>query len=141
LYALIATTIFSSWVVDRAYHMDFFLLSGVLSAFHRRFLPANKGQEEDDGNTEGLAGPESKSLMLPATSEVTPAYEQRSQALAVTKRPDSEDDKDAENTPDQFGAIKLKWSRIGVVDMMIMYLILEVLLYFWELFSTDFVVF
>lgn len=141
LYALIATTIFSSWVVDRAYHMDFFLLSGVLSAFHRRFLPANKGQEEDDGKTEGLAGPESKPLMLPATSEVTPAYEQRSQALAVTKRPDSEDDEDAKNTPDQFGAIKLKWSRIGVVDMMIMYLILEVLLYFWELFSTDFVVF
>ncbi|MFZ2276476.1 MAG: O-antigen ligase family protein [Prosthecobacter sp.] len=142
LYALIATTVFSCWVVDRAYHMDFFLLSGVISAFHRRFLPGNKGQEEDGGKTEALGGAESTPLELSATAGGAPADEQRSEALAGTRRQETEDEEEtAENTPDQFGAINLNWSRIGVVDMMIMYVILEVLLYFWELFSTDFVVF
>jgi len=142
LYALIATTVFSSWVVDRAYHMDFFLLSGLMSAFHRRFLPGNKGREEDSGETEALAGPESKPLLLPATAGGAPPDEKRSEMPAGTRRQDTENEEVAdEDTPDQFGAIKLNWSRVGLVDMMIMYVIMEVLIYFWELFSTDFVVF
>ncbi|WP_395731842.1 O-antigen ligase family protein [Prosthecobacter sp.] len=136
LYALIATTVFSSWVVDRAYHMDFFLLSGALSAFHRRFLPGSKGREEEV-DPEASAEPESKPLLLLVSDDG-----QKNEVQAVAGRQNTEDEEEAaENIPDQFGAIKLKWSRVGVVDMMIMYMLMEVLIYYWELFSTDFVVF
>jgi hypothetical protein len=52
IYALLVTMAISCWVVDRAYHMDYFLLSGLLSAFHRRFLPKTSSAEnaEDKEN-------------------------------------------------------------------------------------------
>jgi hypothetical protein len=57
---------------------------------------------------------------------------------------DDEKDDEATEADSEFanhGAISLKWNRLGVLDLLIMYGILETVLYYWELFSTDFVVF
>jgi hypothetical protein len=48
---------------------------------------------------------------------------------------------DADTDNANHGAISLKWNRIGIVDLLIMYGIMETVIYYWELFSTDFVVF
>lgn len=197
IYAILATTAVSCWVVDRAYHMDYFLLTGLLSAFHRRFLPpekSDKDEEEgkgvnDDKATAANALPagEAASLSLPSTvpasaaesvvpastAVVEPAVTMSAAAPvnraveavpsgcptsatgpAKPKEPPprpvrrdgirdegdgSEVDEDPE--PDEHGAIKLKWNRIGIIDLVWMYALLEVVLYYWELFSTDFIVF
>lgn len=191
IYALVATTAVSCWVVDRAYHMDYFLLTGLLSAFHRRFLPPEKieGEDEDEEvapGTPALAlpgggmatttkagtavlataavspvpapGTEAPAAASPGTSAGTEAAAPAGPALEaptasankdpsavaakpVTKEKGETEDDHTDPEPDEFGAIKLKWDRIGVFDVVMMYVLLEVVLYYWDLFSTDFVVF
>lgn len=186
IYALLVTTAISSWVVDRAYHMDYFLLSGLLSAFHRRFKPPEKIEGEAEQMEEiksvslaGIstaaltlpvndAGPESVAFSLvqapPSPAEIiatpeTPAPTRVSarmsaDALAASGAApaaapagtvviaDAEElDESAEPEPDEYGAIMQKWDRLTWVDLVVMYLLMEVVLYYWDLFSTDFIVF
>lgn len=186
IYAILATTAVSCWVVDRAYHMDYFLLSGLLSAFHRRFLPPEKIGEDDEDeeglNAEEAAGanalPErgayTAALSMPAivsasaepisvvraargntvTEVVASGFAVPAASPAPPNEPpprpvrrdgirDEGDDSEVEEDPepDENGVIKVKWNCIGVVDLVLMYALLEIMLYYWELFSTDFVVF
>jgi hypothetical protein len=46
-----------------------------------------------------------------------------------------------EPVADEHGAIRLGWQRIGLFDLVAMYVIFEYIIYFWDLFSTDFIVF
>jgi hypothetical protein len=131
IYALLVTMIFSCWVVDRAYHMDYFLLSGLLSAFHRRFKPPEKTQEEQEAE-EKEAAINPPSVLALHTAKV---------ALGTEVAATVEDDDIPEPEPDEHGAIKLNWDRLGLFDWIMMYVILEFVLYFWDLFSTDFIVF
>ncbi|MCF7785107.1 MAG: hypothetical protein K9N47_03240 [Prosthecobacter sp.] len=145
IYALLITTAISCWVVDRAYHMDFFLLSGLLSAFHRRFRSPSKTAAQLEIET--LEEPEADTpLRLPAYS-AAPAAESaaaREKPQTPSGKAASEEEAAAEaanKEPDRHGAIWIQWNRLGVVDVVMMYVLLKVLLYYWELFSTDFVVF
>lgn len=147
LYALVITTAISCWVVDRAYHMDYFLLTGGLSAFHRRFLPPETSGEEGAVSVEKAHLPDPAGLALPLTvasntsmvaKVAATAGHKEASTGAVTSLP-AANAEDLE--PDEYGAIRLKWDRIGVVDLVMMYLVLRGVLYYWELFSTDFVVF
>jgi hypothetical protein len=208
IYALLATTAISSWVVDRAYHMDYFLLSGLLSAFHRRFKPPEKieGEEEqmEKTNSVSATGMSSAALSLPVnhagpeidasspakapTGQVStvsiqvsdaelPNVPARAHVSEVNTSPETpaptrvpardaaaalaglsaapsgapagsvvisnaeEVDGSVETRPDEYGAIMLKWDRLTWVDIVVMYLLMEVVLYYWDLFSTDFIVF
>lgn len=147
MYALLITIALSCWVVDRAYHMDYFLLSGMISAFHRKFLPKpGEGAKEADG--EGDAVPPvatDSTLLLPEAAggagAKADAEESGQKPLMHWHRDNNQNSHDDEAEDGNHGAISLKWDRIGVVDVLIMYGILEMILYYWELFSTDFVVF
>jgi hypothetical protein len=143
LYALVITTAISCWVVDRAYHMDYFLLTGVLSAFHRRFRPPETISEGEGGGhlpaAPGLALPFTAAGTAPIEAKVATAAVHKDARIVAVARPPAANGEDPE--PDEHGAIKLKWDRIGVVDLVMMYMVLRVVLYYWELFSTDFVVF
>jgi hypothetical protein len=131
IYALLATTTVSCWMVDRAYHMDYFLLTGLLSAFHRRFKPPEQTKEEQEAEENDAATNSLSALALP-TAEVVPGT-----VTAVTVGggdiPEPE--------PDEHGAIKLPWDRIGLFDLVVMYLVMDYIIYFWDLFSTDFIEF
>ncbi len=200
IYAILTTTAVSCWVVDRAYHMDFYLLSGLLSAFHRRFLSPEKIGEDDEDEQEvnedkatgvmalPASGASAAALSLPSAVAATAAgpvgavaATAAEPALAVSaaapvntaagvvssgspspaagtakpKEPpprpvrrdglrDEDDDSEEQKEdpePDEHGAIRLKWNSISWVDLVMMYLLMEVLLYYWDLFSTDFIVF
>lgn len=134
LYALVITTAISCWVVDRAYHMDYYLLTGLLSAFHRRFKPPEKTNDEIDEEEKAAVENLPYALALPAADTAMTGANASLGTGAVANAVIAE-----EPVPDQHGAIKLAWDRIGVVDLIAMYLLLEFVLYFWELFSTDFV--
>jgi len=146
IYALLVTIAFSCWVVDRAYQMDYFLLSGLLSAFHRRFLPkvgSSGNAEDEESKTQG----DHATLQLPAASNPSTENEAGGGIKAGNRsygRKDDEKDAEAMETDSDnanHGAISLKWDRIGIVDLLIMYWIMDTAIYYWELFSTDFVVF
>ena len=146
IYALLVTMAISCWVVDRAYHMDYFLLSGLLSAFHRRFLPKPKSgenaEEEDKTQTDAAA------LQLPAAGAEPSTEKEVVGRNEITRSSfGSKDDEidaeamDADSEHSNHGAISLKWNRLGVLDVLIMYGVMETVIYYWDLFSTDFVVF
>lgn len=137
-YALLVTTAVSCWVVDRAYHMDYFLLTGVLSAFHRRFKPPENTKEELEEEEKAAAENPPPALALPTADAATimTAAKAVSGTAAANNNTTADD-----HVADEHGAIKLAWDRIGVFDLVAMYVLLEMVLYFWDLFSTDFVVF
>ena len=39
------------------------------------------------------------------------------------------------------GEPKLNWRRLGFLDLLVMYVCMEIVLYYWDLLSTDFIVF
>ena len=141
IYALMATMAFSCFVVDRAYHMDYFLLSGLLSAFHRRFLVLEKNDAEEDKVEKDVPVlPAAQgALQLPETqvSAALNVHEREVVADSTTAKESADDDADYTD----HGALSLKWNRIGVIDVVIMYALMRTVVYFWELFSTDFIVF
>jgi len=147
IYAILVTIAFSCWVVDRAYQMDYFLLSGLLSAFHRRFLPlSTSGENAED--EENKSQHDNAPLQLPAPASDSSTEREVGWAIQTGNSSnggrDDEKDADAMEADSEHanhGAISLKWNRIGVVDLLIMYGLLEAVLYFWELLSTDFVAF
>lgn len=211
-YTLVITTAVSCWVVDRAYHMDYFLLTGLLSAFHRRFLKPDAQPEEEgaggttlqDGrNIEGARPAASISVSASATPAPVPpsvsslagegapnppvsprgsasgptalekregprgesdlavgtvagGHEQaapagtrlpRASALAgsspelITSTPEQTAAIADGTEADEHGVYRLNWKRISVLDLLAMYFLMEVVLYYWDLFSTDFIVF
>ena len=147
IYALLVTMAISCWVVDRAYHMDYFLLSGLLSAFHRRFLRQPSSGENAE-NEETQTQSEDATLLLPAPASDSSTGKEVGGGIKTGNSSfdgrDDEKDSVAMETDSEHanhGAISLKWNRIGIVDLLIMYGILETVIYYWELFSTDFVVF
>lgn len=119
LFALVVTAALSCFVVDRAYHMDLFLLSGALSAFHRMFI-----HRDESIATEGVklhfAECEAESKAALASNTV------------IAGRVES---------ASSSGELKLNWHRFGIVDLLAMYIILEIILYYWELLSTEFILF
>lgn len=150
MYALLVTIAFSCWVVDRAYHMDYFLLSGLISAFHRKFLPkpAPAKTEEDASEEPGAESSTAAALQLPESASARDVENKEAAVeaddqkhLAHWNRSRDQASEDDDEVHGNHGAISLKWDRIGIVDVLIMYGILEMVIYYWELFSTDFVVF
>jgi hypothetical protein len=150
IYGLLVTMAISCWVVDRAYHMDFFLLSGLLSAFHRKFQPQPRPAEEEaaqpaipdiapvpDVGEDGQTG----AVLVPAS-----APSAGSAAALAGEADDGESKEDGpplatDDDDDDENALKLIWRRLGFLDLVIMYALMEAVVYYWELFSTDFVVF
>jgi len=144
IYAILVTIAFSCWVVDRAYQMDYFLLSGLLSGFHRRFLPQSTSVENAE-DVENKTQNNNATLQLPApdadsNTEKEAVFAHENVRTSFVGR-DDEKDAEAMDADSDHGAISLKWNRLGVLDLLIMYGLLETVLYYWELFSTDFVVF
>lgn len=125
LFALVICTALSVWVVDRAYQMDYFLLSGLLSAFHRLCMP--------DANLNLESGVPDKDIKGAIETTVKGA----STLMPIAH---SGFHTDREQS-DDMGSSRLKWRRLGVIDLLAMYVLLEIILYYWNLLSTDFIVF
>ena len=123
LFALVVTAALSCFVVDRAYQMDLFLLSGALSAFHRRCIHRNE--------------------MSPAEATLADSGDR---TAASDKRSNHEVNSDTSmgtSFESNLGGeqMELSWRRLGILDLVAMYVLLELVLYYWELLSTDFIVF
>lgn len=133
IYAILVTMAISSWVVDRAYHMDYFLLTGLLSAFYRKFLPPETIPEASD--EEAAQNTETPPLLLSRASSNAGQDDDAvdEDLLGPPLASDEDDDEDSK--------LKLTWRRLGILDFIIMYALMEVIIYYWELFSTDFIVF
>lgn len=124
LFALVAATSLSVWIVDRAYHTDFFLLAGVLSAFHRLLIARN------DSENLGEAALANEPTELNGTSSSIASLA----VVSVTQN-------GFKGVLSEEPSMSLSWKRIGIVDVLIMYGLLRVTIYYWNLLSTDFIVF
>lgn len=124
LFALVVTMALSSFICDRAYHMDFFLLSGLLSAFHRKVIGSNREDDLDDA--------------VALTTSIVPSQDPSDSTKSSTVL---EKVVGASVLGEEKHDFSLNWHRVGLVDLLAMYVLLQAVLYYWDLFSTDFIVF
>ena len=182
IYGLLVTTALSSFVVDRAYHMDYFLLSGLLSAFHRKFIPPRKTLDELEAEEQVAPMPRNVVPSLSAAAEPAVAYvafnaagapksadeasaasgaEPSANSITEMTSPgggkpvfpsahrraaDEEAEPDGppladEKDEDPDNSLRLPWVKLGIFDFVAMFGLLWGIIYCWDLFSTDFIVF
>jgi len=63
LFLSLAMAAFSGWMIDRAYHLEFFLLAGAISVYHR--LLAQQSEQEILSSTPSDAPPEDGAIAEP----------------------------------------------------------------------------
>lgn len=147
LLSLAASYCASAWVIDRAYHTDFFFIAGAIAAFHRL---ASAGQPRDLGQDFS----EDEVILQTASpaAKLLPAWP----AVAVSAGTGGEMPllfsgglREAGSARLATGPIKravlpavwLAWRRIGVFDILMIYCLFEGVLYLWEQIMTHFISF
>lgn len=147
LLSLASSYCASAWVIDRAYHTDFFFIAGAIAAFHRLVsadLSRDRIEEfSQDGVILQTAAPAAS--LLPAWPAVAvSAGAGQAMPLAFAR-----DLPGAGSARIQAGSMKsavlpavwLAWRKIGLLDILIVYCLFEGVLYLWEQIMTHFISF
>ncbi|MBL9114517.1 MAG: O-antigen ligase family protein [Verrucomicrobiaceae bacterium] len=115
LLALLSCYMLSGWMIDRAYHTEFFVLAGAIAAFHRLSL---KHLEELASEVE--------------TKQPTPA--ERAWQWLETSQPEPEPIL-VPALPFKYGGISARirgWRRYGLLDFLVAYAAMEATYWTWD---------
>jgi hypothetical protein len=147
LLSLIASYGASAWMIDRAYHTDFFFIAGAVAAFHRLMsVPVRQ-----EGRSE--RGPDESSVLVPVTALAVAAHGGASAmgGLKLAMISSAGDGSPSVGTarglgePDDPGPSQsgtwLSWRKIGVIDVLLIYGLFELVLYTWVEIMTHFISF
>lgn len=157
LISLLVSFACSAWILDRAYHSDYFILAGAIAAFHRLMTKTAEEQQEEAANEAANARPQDQPLpaasgaaALPWMPAMAPAGMTAGQLAANQLSPvvhtamhlphpgvtasgvDSSEETPADGPP-------LKWTQLQLVDFGAMALALVVVIFLWERLMTDFI--
>lgn len=146
LLSLLASYGASAWMIDRAYHTDFFFIAGVIAAFHRL---ASAPEQKVDGGSLPASDERSFAAAPLLLSAPSPAIGGRGgsgalEGLRLSMMPVTE----GGGGHGEFSgaglhppAAWLSWKRIGVVDVLLIYGLFELVLYTWVEIMTHFISF
>ena len=143
----------SAWMIDRAYHTDFFILAGAVTAFHRLMSRQSAGspQEGDEEDSQTYAVPSFSTFSSPLSLRPQPALAGFAPALSCQQGAervvshtwtsgagvfDQGDASESEDKP--FG---LQWRRLGTVDVFFMVLCCAAVIQLWQRMMTSFISF
>lgn len=153
LLSLTASYSASAWMIDRAYHTDFFFIAGAVAAFHR--LTSNPTRKEAEVGVPGVAEPTSFSpalasvpaLALGAHAAVPPMMD----GLGFSMIPvpgsggSSATGRRGDPVHGDAGPVTsgpwLSWRKIGVIDVLLICGLFELVLYTWVEIMTHFISF
>lgn len=158
LLCLLVSFLASAWMIDRAYHTDYFILAAVCSALHRLLISGEEviGTEEDHTSTTHGG--------LPWSSGLQPLYAHGSMVLdsstpngkapllACAKKPQTRPDRRARQSllrdvdgPEETESVPsrpyIRWQKLSALDILICFGILQGTLYIWRKVMTDFISF
>jgi hypothetical protein len=162
LFVLLLGYLFSSWLIDRSYHLEYFLLAGAVSSLHRR-LGVETGvieqeseviedepddEEEDEGKPETARPPE---LLLTQPAQLIPepmsgpalAYSTANVPAPIQASYDpgeqtftSIGEVDTSEVAEQAIEEELRrrwfWHRIGILDVLLVLLFTKVVFEIWD---------
>lgn len=158
LLSLLCSYSASAWMIDRAYHTDFFFIAGAIAAYHHHMTAGvvRRGTAAKDdaqganeaGAARGLiAGSFIPLPALPglaaapahaATFFTAPAFEKNMQpTVGDMLKPRSS----ADGAGDEGGVSFLNWKRFTLLDGVLIYLLFEAVQYVWVEIMTNFVSF
>lgn len=157
LLSLTASFVASAWIIDRAYHTDYFILAGVVAAFHRLMTVPKTSQENEEAEEEQV--PTLAALaQLPAMAHVMPQLAGMGQATTlpmssallpesavssrgIAARADSVEADQVGNEEDERPRIGLKWRRLQGIDIVCMVALLFAVDRIWQYLMTSFISF
>jgi len=146
----------SAWMIDRAYHTDYFLLAGAVAAFHRLLTGRRTGIEEEEAEPEPEVRPAPAAalqwlamgipVMAGAGAAATLPERSWSSTAVAASAPDEqkEDAKIGAEDGDDEGTgpvVAMPWQRLSVTDLIMCLAALGVVLYIWERIMTNFIAF
>lgn len=150
LLSLLASYGASAWMIDRAYHTDFFFIAGVIAAFHR--LSAVPSPGAADADLQGRGEHQGFQTLLAQVPSLIPGVAMTSAAfvkggLSLSSAVGSEFGAGGSGAGEGTLNISpkadpwLSWKRIGLLDILLMYGLFEAVLYIWVEIMTHFVSF
>jgi hypothetical protein len=133
LLVLLSSFASSAFIIDRAYHTDYFILAGAIAAFHRIMTQDESSEEEataSDGGHPSLAyaGHVPMEVFNTAPGLLTPSNTGASFHAG---------DEAEESAPRDL----LPWRRLGLQDVVFMLMAFFAVLFLWEKVMTDFISF
>lgn len=151
----------SAWMIDRAYHTDYFILAGAIAAFHRLVTLQAAKVEEAETETEAQTAEAGVSEAPALTISPAPvmAYAQTSgfaglqpalafggHAPARLELGQETGPAEAAHEPPAEGSEPpwigfLKWRKLELADLVMITLIFGAVLYLWERLMTSFISF
>lgn len=151
LLSLTASFIASAWMIDRAYHTDFFILAGAVAAFHRLMTGGHLGVEEQ----EEASRPRVHSQFFPALSASMAEYgqpalagggsmlmlAQTANAPGLTPAIFGSGDSSDEGKPASGARWGLTWRQLGLADLGIILAATSTVIYLWNYLMTNFISF
>lgn len=155
LLSLTASFVASAWIIDRAYHTDYFILAGVVAAFHRLMTAPKISPEDEEAQDEQV--PTLAALaQLPALARVMPQLagmgqaatlpmssallpENAALARGIATRADAVKAENEED--DERPRIGLNWRRLQGLDIVCMIALLFAVDRIWQYLMTSFISF
>jgi hypothetical protein len=150
LLSLLCSYSASAWVIDRAYHTDFFFIAGAVAAFHRLSTAAVQREGEPDGSVADEPSTLSPALVpLPSLALVQGGGGAGlgglrlsvAPALAKSSSPGGAGHGHGQDAALPAPVAWLPWKKIGVVDVLLIYVSFQAVLYVWEEIMTHFISF
>lgn len=160
LLSLVCSYAASAWMIDRAYHTDFFFIAGAVAAFHRQMTRgmSSAADEADDASMQNAPGEAAFSLSPAFGPRLALAgaegalsggnspqlqvgvYQKTGHAKAPHKVADVNASalEEAEALPP---VSFLNWHRIGLMDLILIYCLFEGVLHLWVEIMTNFISF
>jgi len=141
LFVLIVSYIISAWMIDFAYRASFFITVAVIAAFHRLMRKEQADQMADETQSTPATLPQlvpvgigAMPFPVPAmqTSMPMPAEGLASLTSSASAFPLSENKPAPASEPAPAASPGIKWRRIGIVDLVLIWLLTEGVIRMWR---------
>lgn len=132
LFCLLFSYTFSNWMIDRAYHTEFFIIAAAIGAFHRLCLAKESVTEEIEEPVDGFLRPAGHPVI--GINQIVDARSlSHVLATVIPTQPHSGLSMGYEEAAEpQEVEPQLNWTRIGIVDLALTALLLRGVLAAWD---------
>ena len=139
LFVLASASALSNWMIDRAYHTEFFLLTAAVGAYHRLVAGARRSEPmAESAETEQVphqlpapayAGP---GLTPQPAFSIAAGIVAAGTARSVFLQPGTDSRPNAEDAPETLISRFVRWPRLMLIDLPLIYLGYRLVLETWE---------
>jgi hypothetical protein len=140
LFGVLCAFIISGWMINRSYHLEYFILAGAIAAYHRQILACREAAQRLLNEEEAVAQKAALVGETPAAVPTNPELAYPPEAYEISLAP-------ADGTPPDPWYLRLAqlgreewrrfvgmrlWQRYGVIDLGLALLAANTVVFFWD---------